>query len=54
MVSDEPWVNLISGVAEGVLLLALHLGKFKVCARHPPVDVLDVVTGGLKVGCGIV
>lgn len=49
----DVWL-LLCGVAEDVLLLALHLSKVKVCAGHPPVDVLDVVTGGLKVSCGIV
>lgn len=45
---------LLCGVAEDVLLLALHLGKVKFGARHPPVDVLDVVAGGLEMSCGIV
>lgn len=45
---------LLCGVTEDVLLLAFHLSKVKVWARHPPVDVLDVITGGLKVSCGVV
>lgn len=45
---------LLCGIAEDVLLPALHLGKVKVWARHPPVDVLDVIAGGLKVSCGVV
>lgn len=45
---------LLCGIAEDVLLLALHLGKVKFCACHPPVDVFDVITGGLKVSCGII
>lgn len=45
---------LLCSIAEDVLLPALHLGKVKVWARHPPVDVLDVVASGLKVSCGVV
>ena len=45
---------LLRCVSEDVLLPALHLGKVKVRAGHPPVDVLDVVTGGLEVSRGVV
>lgn len=45
---------LVTPVAKDVVLLALHLGKVKVCASHTLVDVLDVITGGLEVGRGIV
>lgn len=34
--------------------MPLHLGKVKFRARHPAVDVLDVVAGALKVGGGVV
>lgn len=51
--SDVVWLLLCS-VAEDVLLPALHLSKVKFCARHPLEDVLDVITGGLKVSCGVV
>lgn len=42
------------GVADDVLPIAFHLGKVKFQARHSPVDVLDVVAGGLKVCRGVV
>lgn len=45
---------LVGTVAKDVVLLALHLGKVKVCASHTLVDVLDVIAGGLEVSCGIV
>lgn len=51
---EEPPPPPLLGVAEGVLLCALHLGKVKLLAHHPPVDVLDVLAGGLKVCCGVV
>lgn len=47
-------VSLFGGVAVDVFLAALHLGKVKIRAGHPPVDVLDVVAGGLEVGGGVV
>lgn len=48
------WRRPLLGVAEDVLLFALHLGKVKFRARHSPVDVLDVVAGGLEVCRGVV
>lgn len=47
-------VSLFGGVAVDVFLPALHFGKVKIRAGHPPVDVLDVVAGGLEVGGGVV
>lgn len=34
--------------------MPLHLSKVKFSARHPTVDVLDVIAGALKVSGGIV
>lgn len=45
---------LVGPVAKDVVLLALHLGKVKVCASHTLVDVLDVIAGGLEVSRGII
>lgn len=41
-------------LAEHVVLFALHVFKVKVAPSHAFVDVLDVITSGLKVGGGIV
>lgn len=51
---ETPLPLTLLGVTEDVLLFAFHLGKVKFRARHSPVDVLDVVAGGLKVGCGVI
>lgn len=53
-VADSLISLLVSCVAEDVVLLALHLGKVKFGSRHPLVDVLDVVAGGLEVGGSVV
>lgn len=45
---------LLCSVAKGVLLVPLHLSEVELGARHPLVDVLDVVTGALKVSGGVV
>lgn len=41
-------------LAEHIVLFALHVFKVKVAPSHAFVDVLDVITSGLKVGGGIV
>lgn len=48
------WWPLLRGVTKGVLLVPLHLSKVKFRARHPAVDVLDVIAGALKVSGGVV
>lgn len=50
----QDWLPLRIIVTKGVFLLALHLSKVKLWACHPLVDVLDVITGGLKVSRCIV
>lgn len=37
-----------------IVLFAFHVLKVKVGACHTPVDVLDVITSGLKMGGGII
>lgn len=53
-VAEKPRPPPLLRIAEDVLLFAFHLGKVKFRARHSPVDVLDVIAGGLKVCCGVV
>lgn len=45
---------LLSSIAKRVFLVPLHLSKVEFCARHPAVDVLDVVAGALEVSGGVV
>lgn len=51
---DQNRWPLFCSITKGVLLVPLHLRKVKFCARHPAVDVLDVIAGALKVSGGIV
>lgn len=45
---------LLGSIAKRVFLVPLHLSKVEFCARHPAVDVLDVVAGALEVSGGVV
>lgn len=53
-VLDVDMWRLLCSITKGVLLVPLHLSKIKFCARHPVVDVLDVITGALKVSGGVI
>lgn len=45
---------LLGSITKRVFLVPLHLSKVEFCARHPVVDVLDVVAGALEVSGGVV
>lgn len=45
---------LLGSIPKRVFLVPLHLSKVEFCARHPAVDVLDVVAGALEVSGGVV
>lgn len=45
---------LLGSITKRVFLVPLHLSKVEFCARHPAVDVLDIIAGALKVSGGVV